>query len=193
LKNKPPIPKADARKIVQERSLEITETELKKKSDLIINRLIDLDDFNYANKIFTYYSSSRTLVNTKPLIDFAAGCGKSVFLPKQNSGGSRLRRFQFSSFDDLIRSDNDFLEPKIGIEEDLSDIDLIIVPSIAVSLKGERTGYDLKYNPLLRNLFSPKYSLAFEFQLFHRLEYERQDIRIDRVITEQRTINTREF
>jgi 5,10-methenyltetrahydrofolate synthetase len=193
LKNKPPIPKAAARKIVQERSLEITESELNKKSDSIINKLTDSDDFNYANKIFTYYSSSRTLVNAKPLIDFAAGCGKSVFLPKKNSGGSRMKRFQFSSFDDLIRSDNDFLEPKIGIEEDLSDIDLIIVPSIAVSLKGERTGYDFKYPPLLRNLFSPKYSLAFEFQLFHRLEYERQDIRIDRVITEQRTINTREF
>ena len=36
------------------------------------------------------------------------------------------------------------------------------------------------------------FALAFEFQLFHRIEFGRKDILIDKIITERRIINTRE-
>lgn len=194
LKNKAPIPKAEARKIVQERSGELTETELKNKSALIIERLADSDSFNYADKIFTYLSVSHKIVNTKSLIDIAQGRGKSVFLPKKGRSGSIPGRSQFIGFNKLIQNDLGFLEPGIGIEEDLSDIDLIILPCQAVSLLGERIGFEkMNYNSLLRNSFTLKVVLAFEFQIFNRIEYEPQDIRIDRIITERRIINTREF
>ena len=194
LKNKAPIPKAEAGRIVRESAAEITETELKKKSALIIERLINSDDFNFAQKIFAYFSSSVLVVNTKSLINLAQGQGKSVFLPKQNHQGKLPRRFQFTSYDDLVSNNLDLFEPKIGIEEDLSDIDLIIVPCIAVSFFGERTGFErMNYNSLLRNSFAPKIVPAFEFQVFNRIEYEREDIRIDRIVTERRIINTREI
>jgi 5-formyltetrahydrofolate cyclo-ligase len=104
------------------------------------------------------------------------------------------KRFQFTGYNELIRNDLDFLEPRMGIEEDLIDIDLIIVPCVAVSLLGEGIGFErMNYNLLLRNSFAPKVVLAFEFQVFNRIEYERPDIRIDRIITERRIINTREI
>lgn len=194
LKNKAPIPKAEARKTARERFNELTETERKNKSALIIERLVDSDDFNYAKKIFAYLSVSDTIVNTKPLIDIALGRGKSVFLPKKNRPGALPGRFQFTDYDKLIRNDLGFLEPQIGIQEDLSDIDLVILPCEAVSLLGERIGFErMNYNLLLKNSFVPKIVLAFDFQIFNRIEYERQDIRIDRIITERRTIFTREF
>lgn len=194
LKNKAPIPKAEARKIVRERSGEFTVTELKNKSNLIIERITDSDSFNYADKIFTYISVSQKIVNTKPLIDIAQGRGKSVFLPKKSRSGNKPGRFQFISYDKLVQNELGFLEPKIGIEEDLSDIDLIILPCEAVSLMGERIGFEkMNYNSLLKNSFTLKIVLAFEFQLFNKIEYERHDIRIDRIITERRIINTREF
>jgi hypothetical protein len=59
---------------------------------------------------------------------------------------------------ELIKNDRDSPGPRIGIDEDLSDIDLIIVNCVAVSLPVERIG-----------------------------------LRIDRIITEQRSINTREI
>jgi len=191
---KAPIPKAEARKIVRERSAEFTKIDLKNRSASIIERLIASDDFNYADKIFTYYSVSDKIVNTKLLISTAQGHGKSVFLPKTRNTGAAPGRFQFTDYNELIKNNLDFLEPKIGIEEDLSDIDLIIVPCEAVSLLGERIGFEkMNYNLLLRNSFAPKIVLAFEFQIFNRIEYERRDIRIDRIITERRIINTREF
>ena len=193
-RNKAPIPKAEARKIVRERMAEFTAIDLKKRSASITERLKDSDDFYYADKIFTYYSVSYNIVNTKSLINTAQGHGKSVFLPKKRNTGVLPGRFQFTDYDELVKNDLDFLEPKIGIEEDLSDIDLIIIPCEAVSLLGERVGFEkLNYDLLLRNAFAPKIVLAFEFQIFNRIEYERRDVRIDKIITERRIISTREF
>jgi 5-formyltetrahydrofolate cyclo-ligase len=193
LKKKAPIPKLEARKIVQERAAEFSAINLQKKSSLIIDRLINSDDFNYASRIYAYYSTSGLLVNTKELINKAQGQGKSVFLPKHKQ--DRLpERFQFTAYNELVENDLEFLEPRFGIEEDLSDIDLIIVPSIAVSLLGERIGFErMNYNALLRNSFAPKIVLAYEFQVFNKIEYDRCDIRIDSIITERRIINTRKF
>ncbi len=189
---KAPIPKAEALKIVRGRSREISEIELKNKSLSIIERLTESDDFFCADKIFMYFSSFPEIVNTKYLIDFAGGCGKSVFLP--NTGPSeKSRGFQFTTFNELVNDTDGFYVPKIGIEEDLSDIDLIIVPCVAVSLFGQFVGFGkTNYNIILRNNFAAKYVLAFEFRIFQRIEYERKDLLIDKIITERRIINTRE-
>lgn len=189
---KTPIPKFEALKIVKGRRKEISAFELKNKTSSIIERLANADDFIYADKIFMYLSTIPEIVDTRTLIEYALGCGKSVFLPKQESSG-KLRRFQLSSFDELVIDSDGFYAPRLGIEEDLSDIDLIIVPCAAVSLFGQLVGYGkVNYNMILRNNFSVKYVLAFEFQIFHRIEYERRDLLIDRIISERRIINTRE-
>ncbi len=192
-RKKAPIPKLEARKLVQARAAEFSPLNLQRRSASIIDRLINLDDFNNASRIYAYYSTSGLIVNTRELINTAQGQGKSVFLPKRKQNGIP-ERFQFTAYEELIENELEFLEPRFGIEEDLSDIDLIIVPSIAVSMLGERIGFDrMNYNALLRNSFAPKIVLAYEFQIFNRIEYERQDIRIDRIITERRIINTRKF
>jgi 5-formyltetrahydrofolate cyclo-ligase len=193
LRYKAPIPKSEARKIVRDRAAEFSTINLQKKSSSITDRLINSDDFNYSSKIYAYYSTSGLIVNTKELINKAQGQGKSVFLPKYNHNGIP-ERFQFTAYEELIENDLEFLEPRFGIEEDLSDIDLIIVPSVAVSLLGIRIGFEgMNYNALLRNSFAPKIVLAYEFQVFNKIEYDRRDVRIDRIITERRIINTRRF
>jgi 5,10-methenyltetrahydrofolate synthetase len=189
---KAPVPRTETIKIVRGRSREVSITELKNKSASIINRLTESDDFLYADKIFMYLSYLPEIVNTRLLIDFAEGCGKSVFLPRPHLSEG-LRRFQFTSYDDLVKDTDGFYMPRIGIEEDLSDIDLIIVPCMAVSLFGQLVGYGkTNYSTILRNNFALKYTLAYEFQVFHRIEYSRKDILIDKIITERRIINTRE-
>jgi 5-formyltetrahydrofolate cyclo-ligase len=193
LRTKQPIPKAEAKRIVIERSRDITEAELNNKSAVIIDKFTGLDDFIFAQKILLYFSSLKELVNTKSLINRAIGQGKSVFLSKLNLSGNKFRRFQFTSFEDLVKREAGFFEPKFGIEEDLSDIDLIIVPSLAVSLTGQRIGFDFDgYNSVLKKSFVPKVALAFEFQLLHKIEFERKDIFVDRIVTERQIINTRE-
>ena len=95
-------------------------------------------------------------------------------------------------WDSLVKNSEGYWETKLGLDEDLSDIDIIIVPALAVSTQGHRIGYGGGYyDKLLRDTHAPKYVLAFEFQLFEYIESTPKDIRVDKIITERRVISTK--
>ncbi len=151
-----------------------------------------MDDFVYAKNIFIYASKVHGEVDTKRIIDFAIGRGKAVFIPKLYPKGKEFKRYPFSSWKDLKLNRHGFYEPSVGFDDDMSDIDLIIVPCVAISLLGQRVGYGGGfYDRLLKKSFAPRYALAYEFQLFGKIETDYHDIRIDKVITERRVIGTR--
>jgi 5-formyltetrahydrofolate cyclo-ligase len=187
------IPKSEARKLVVQRRAEISHFEIKSKTKAIIDNLLLIDDFVLANSIFCYVNSRPGEVDTRTLIDYMAGQGKSVFLPKLNKESKSFRRFHFMGWDSLVKNNEGYWEPKLGLDEDLSDIDIIIVPALAVSTKGQRIGYGGGYyDKLLRDTQAPKYVLAFEFQLFEYIESTPHDIRVDKIITERRILSTRD-
>ncbi len=186
------IPKAEARKIVLARRRELTASEAAKKSLMIIERLLTVDDYIRAEKIFTYIPNTHHEVDTKLLINLADGWGKSVFIPKLNEPSDSFRIAQFTSFNELQINSHDYPEPEAAFEAEIEDIDLIIVPCVAVSLLGQRIGYGGQYyDRLLKLSYAPRYTLAFEYQLFREIENDQHDMRIDMIITERRTINTR--
>ena len=193
LRTKPPIPKSEARKLVLERRKELSNSEILEKSKKIFERLVEVDDFVYAKKILAYVSAHPGEVDTRKFINYADGCNKSVFLPKFYSKPKKIKRFHFTSWRDLVKNREGFLEPKIGFDEDMSDIDMIIAPCVAVSISGQRLGYGGGYyDNFLRKTYAPKYVLAFEFQIFNEIERNRHDIRVDKIITERRIIDTHE-
>ncbi len=193
LNAKPPIPKSEARKLVLERRKELTDVEILERSKKIFERLIEVDDFVYAKKILAYVSAHPGEVDTRKFINYAVGCNKSIFLPKFYSKQKKIRRFHFTEWQDLLINEEGFLEPKIGFDEDMSDIDMIIAPCVAVSMAGQRLGYGGGYyDKFLKKTYAPKYVLAFEFQIFNEIERSRHDIRVDKIITERRVIDTYE-
>ncbi len=180
------------RRIIDRRQKEIPRSEAADKAQKICDRLTQADNFVYANNLFIYISKYPFEVDTKKIIETAEGWGKSVFIPKFNPHTKAFRRAQFTSWEDLITNEDEFLEPKIGIDDDMADIDLVLVPCAAVSILGQRVGSGGGYyDALLRKTHAPKYALAFEYQVFSALEYEMHDIRIDRIVTERRIIDTR--
>jgi len=186
------IPKSEARRLVIERRGELSEFDVNARSNLIIEKLLTLDDFIYAQNIFAYINARHGEVQTRQLIDIMDGRGKSIILPKLNRKSKTFHRFHFMGWDSLIKNNEGYYEPKLGIDEDLSDIDLILLPAVAVSIKGQRVGNGGGYyDKLLRNTRAPKYVLAFEFQIFDYIESTNQDIRVDKIITERRVIDTR--
>jgi 5-formyltetrahydrofolate cyclo-ligase len=192
VKKKFTIPKAEARKIVLSRRKEITAIEAAEKTEKIKERLSNMDDFVYAQRIFCHISKDKGEVDTRKIINLADGWGKVIFIPKMNKRSKMILRYPFMSWNDLQLNDDGFYEPKMGIDEDMSDVDLIIVPAVAVSTLGQRVGLGGGYyDRLLKKSYAPKYVLAFEFQLFNKIEYNRHDIRIDKIITERRVIDTR--
>ena len=188
------LPKSEARKIVLERRQNISPDEVLRNTEKILTRLSTMDDFVYANKIHIYVSNKAGEVDTTKIISFADGWRKQIFLPKLHKGTGTLRKALFTGLENLKKNSNGFFEPEFGLEEDMTDIDLIFVPAIAVSVYGQRVnsggGY---YDRLLKNTFAPKYVVAFESQIFESIETDIHDIRIDKIITERRIIETRKI
>lgn len=186
--------KSEARRTVIKRRQELTDDELAKKSKLIIDRLVSSDEFRFAKKIHSYISVRPGEVDTHRLINTMVGLDKSVILPKLNKQAKRFHRASFIGWDQLTKNSDGYIEPVVAMDEDLSDIDLVIVPAVAVSTIGQRVGYGGGYyDSLLKQSYMPKIVLALELQVFNYIESDVHDVRIDKVITELRTINTREF
>ena len=187
------IPKSEARKLVVQRRRDFSEIELAEKTRSIINKLSTLDAFIYARSVHCYVASRPGEVNTKELIDYMEGWGKIIVLPRLNKTSRTLHRFNFMGWDHLVKNNEGYLEPQLGIDEDLSDIDLMIIPALAISVSGQRVGYGGGYyDKLLKKTFAPKIVLAFEFQIFDYIESNYKDARVDKIITERRIIDTRE-
>ena len=188
------IPKSEARRQVVQRRNEFSEIELSQKTQNIIHRLSKLDDFIYAETVHCYVASRPGEVDTRRLINYMEGWGKTIVLPKLNKATKSFHRFNFMGWDYLVKNNEGYLEPHVGLDEDLSDIDLVIVPALAISIHGLRVGYGGGYyDKLLKKTFAPKVALAFEFQIFDYIESDYHDVRVDKIVTERRTINTREI
>lgn len=187
------IPKSEARKKVLEKRRIITPAEAAFKTERILGRLKQTDEFTSAKKIHIYVSSRPGEVDTRKIIDFALGWGKEIILPKFNKESKTFRRAEFRSWEELVQNPEGYWEPSLASGEDLSDIDLFIVPAVAISRSGQRVGQGGgHYDRLLSKTFAPKLVAAFEFQVFDYIENNPHDVRIDKIITELRVINTRE-
>jgi 5-formyltetrahydrofolate cyclo-ligase len=192
LKLKTLIPKSEARKIVVKRRNEFTAEDFQSKTRLILDRFTETDDFINARKIHTFISTRPGEVDTRKLVNYMNECGKQIIVPKLNKKTGKFNRANFISWDDMVKNSDGYLEPKVGIDEDLFDVDLIIVPAVAVSVLGQRIGHGGGYyDKLLKNTFADKIVLVFEFQVFDYIESNIHDVRIDKIITELRIINTR--
>ena len=186
------ITKSEARKAVINWRKEFTESEIRSKTKLVIDKFLALDDYFYANRVHVYISSRPGEVDTRQLIDAMDNAGKLILIPKLNQISKKLQRASFLGWDYLTKNNEGYFEPTVAFDEDLSDIDIVIIPAVAVSLKGQRVGYGGGYyDRLLKNSFAAKIVFAFEYQVFNNIETDLHDIRVDKVITERRVINTR--
>lgn len=193
MKLKTLVTKSEVRNLVLRNRKEISETDIALRTKKIIERVSSVDEFVYAKTIHTYVSTRMGEVDTRGLINFMEGMGKSIIIPKFNKTSHKFRRANFMDWDHTEKNRDGYIEPIISSDDDLSDVDLLIVPAMAVSIIGQRVGYGGGYyDNLLRNTQAPKLVLAFEFQVFDNIETDVHDVRIDKIITELRVINTRE-
>ncbi len=184
------IPKGEARKLVLQRRKEISEAEIKRKTFKVIERLKEQDEFLNAKTVHCYIASREGEVDTRQLINLMQEMNKAIVVPKLNPVSKTFSRGCFTSWTEMIRNEEGYLEPAVGINDSLDDIDLVIVPAVAVSIHGQRIGYGGGYyDKLLRNLFVPKFVLAFEFQIFDDIESTTADTRVDKIITELRVVD----
>ena len=100
-----------------------------------------------------------------------------------------LYHSEIKDFSDLEIGTFGVLEPK---EECIRPVmpeklDIVIVPGLAFDLQGNRIGYGGGfYDGFLKGLSAPKIALAYEWQIVNCVPSDEHDVKVDKIVTEDR-------
>lgn len=161
-------------------------------SRVIFERLITLNEFMAAQKIFIFINF-RSEVDTKPIIEYLLKKGKKVIVPYTDVKNKTLKLYYLNNFDELVEGSYGILEPdpKKAIEANIEDVDLVIVPGSVFDEKGGRIGYGGGfYDRLLPSIRKEVKTVAisFDFQVIEEVPMGYYDRRVDIIVTDKRVI-----
>lgn len=175
------------KKLISERRA-LSGADLKLKSERIMKRLRELEEFRSAERILLYYSQFEE-PETEGLLEECRK-NKEVFLPKL------LDSTTFQAL--LYEGPEKLKEGPFGIPEPLSKVegknfDLIIVPGLAFDRAGTRLGMGKGYYDrfLSGQKQALRVALAFSFQILDQLPKDPYDEAVDMIITEDEVIRCR--
>lgn len=165
---------------------------LKKSADIALN-LRAYRPYQNAKSVL-YYISVGSEVDTRYLIDTELA-KRRVIVPKVNFGNDCLELYEISSLEELLPGYRSIPEPPPDTTRkvDPANIDLLIIPGLAFDLKGFRLGYGGGFFDKLLEKAPSGYrtALAFEAQLHEEIPHDKNDQKVDCVVTEKRVIDFR--
>lgn len=157
---------------------------LEAKSQVICEKLMQLNEFADARTIYVYMDCKGE-VSTRPLIEAAWAMGKKVAAPKVD--GDEMTYYYISSYDDVAPGYYNIPEPVT--ENAASDESaLLIVPGVAFDQNRHRCGYGKGFYDryLAAHTNHKTAALAFEFQIADEVPADSHDIFPQYLITEDR-------
>lgn len=149
---------------------------------------IRLAEFQTA-RCLALYSPIRNEVFTEEIFRAARQMGKSVAFPRVH--GEALEFIEVAGREELQPGAFDILEPRDGRRIAIAELDLMAVPGVAFDLGGHRLGFGKGfYDRVLHGLGSrcTLAGLCFDQQVIPALPAEGHDIRMDLLVTEERTL-----
>jgi len=172
---------------------ELSESEIKKKTKQIHDRLFEFANFMEA-KIPLLYVSSGSEVNTWDIIKRAYRYSKVVVLPLFGKEKYNVKMMKIDNIEtDMIPGPKNISEPnpeKCQVVP-MNCIDIALIPSVALDEKGGRIGSgDGYYDRLIPKLpiTARKVALAMEYQIIQQVPMTSHDKYVDIIITEERII-----
>ena len=166
-------------------------SEVRKKSKRIKERLFEMTEIRESQSIL-FYISYRNEVHTHEMIKETLAKGKRVIVPKPNKEDRTLCLSVLTKWEDLELGAYDILEPKkeCVIEVPIDSIDVMIIPGVVFDVRGNRVGHGMGfYDRLLENThYAHLIGLAFELQIVDVITVETHDVKIDKIVTEERII-----
>lgn len=169
------------------------------KDKKIKEKLLGLSGFKESLKVL-FYASFRSEVNTFDLIKHSIAEGKIVVLPKVNKESKELILYEIKDTIELSPGYFGILEPPADKNRkmDIREIEMVVVPGVAFDEQCGRLGYGKGfYDKLLSGISNwglpirdrgLVVALAFEEQVVTLIPSERHDIKMDKIITDKRTI-----
>ena len=184
--------KQQLRKQIRERIMCMSEEERERWSGQIAGRLYELNEWQHAHTIGITISVDEE-VSTYEMIERAWQEGKRVAAPKCDRLSRTMTFREIRSWDDLEKVYMNLREPIPARTKEISadEIELLIMPGIAFTEKGDRLGYGGGYY----DRFLPHYSghtiaLAYSAQLVPSIPMDEHDKRVQKIVTESQVYSS---
>jgi 5-formyltetrahydrofolate cyclo-ligase len=172
------------------------EAALAERSARIVERLAALPELAQARAVASFWPmTERHEVDLRALDALLRDRQKRVYYPGLAGGGDTPLRSALRltrSSDELALRGGRFVEPLPDAPEaGRGDVDLVVVPALAVAANGHRLGYGAGfYDAALPDFRPPAVAVvvAFDFQLLAEVPTLPHDVPCDIVITDTRTL-----
>lgn len=181
--------KSQIRKSVFQKRREISDEEVKELSRRVFlnvkKYLFDIE--KEKADLFAYFPCNHE-TDTREFLGGYLSENKRTALPRVGSDGYSMDFYYIHSMEDIEAGYKGIFEPKKDcVKADSSQSGIILVPGVGFDRQGNRVGYGKGFYDryLGKHQFQKMIGIGFEFQIFDRIEYEENDIRLDAVITEK--------
>jgi len=169
------------------------------RSARIIARLLDLEVLRAARTVALFWPmEARHEVDLRPLDEALRARGVRVAYPAIEPaplGDARPRLMTFHFVDDpasLVERDLGFAEPSLEapvVPADLGELDVVVVPALALDPTGQRIGYGGGYyDRALEGTRVAKVGVIFDFQLLPEVPATPGDVAVDWIVTDRRVL-----
>jgi 5-formyltetrahydrofolate cyclo-ligase len=183
--------KKDIRSTILKKRSSIPRSEVQKKSKLIKERVFQMQEFKEAKTILFYVSYDKE-VDTHEMIRESLGMKKHVVVPKTDMNNRTIICSSLTRWDDLLSGAYNILEPRRECVNEVSpeSIDLMIIPGVAFDCQGNRIGHGMGYYDRLlqKKIITHCVGLAFELQIVESIPSEKHDVKVEKIVTEERII-----
>ena len=162
----------------------------KMKSDLIAEKVQQIEEFNRADFVHVYVSmNDRNEVGTDTLITTILQSDNNLAVPVTNFKNGTLTHSMLTDVSDLKKNKWGVKEPVAIHEIEISKIDLILVPMVAADRFGNRLGYGKGfYDRFLNKSDACKVGMVFNEFLFDEIPTESFDEKLDIIVTDREVI-----
>lgn len=153
----------------------------------IMHNLLSLDEVGRARSVFSYISHGNE-VDTHALLRHCLDRDMIVAVPKILRGQGMIA-VRFDRWEDLAPGELGILTPS-GATPCPGTFDMVITPGLGFTTRGYRIGYGRGYYDrwFAEHRTARKIALAFEVQVIEAMPCDENDIPVDILITEKRTI-----
>lgn len=180
--------KSKIREEVLTQRYNLSETQVREKSELIASKIISEGIFTKTNFV-SLYISAKGEVATKPLINYFTKTRAKVYLPKFLENCRSYALCRFGGWNNLEKGPFGILQPKGEEIIAVKSIALVFLPGVAYDKGGNRLGWGKGvYDRLFEASNATLVGLAYEFQIVDEIPKEEHDLVMDYVVTEKRVL-----
>lgn len=177
---------------LKEQRESLSKKECRERSAAIFENLVTLPEFFRSDVVHTYISSKKNEVDTHEMIRLLLKHKKHVVVPIADKATKLLRHSELFSLSELVGGPYGILEPRMYRPVPVENIQVIIVPALAVDKKGNRLGFGAGfYDRFLQGLQLPVVTLAYDFQVVPEVPKESTDVPVSFIVTENEIIRCR--